>query len=160
MKNLIDNYIDYNLWANKRTAEMLTSIDKSLLDAEVKSSFSSLRKTVHHIWDAELVWMARLKKELVNWPPSAQFVDPAIDDFLKTSEAFYRYVKCQGDNFLNQIAEYKDSRGTQHSNTHAEMIMHCMNHGTYHRGQIVTMLRELGVTTIIGTDLIIYFRSK
>ena len=55
---------------------------------------------------------------------------------------------------------YKDTRGNSHTNTHWEMIMHCMNHSTYHRGQIVTILREGGVTTIPSTDLIAYLREK
>jgi len=39
------------------------------------------------------------------------------------------------------------------------MIMHCMNHSTYHRGQIITLLRELGATEIPGTDMIAYIRE-
>jgi uncharacterized damage-inducible protein DinB len=160
MKELINTYLDYNLWANKRITAVVTSINPSLYDVEVKSSFPSLRKTVHHIWDAELAWLARLKKEVVSWPPSAQFKDPAIDDFLKTSDAFVDYVKSKGDNFLSEISPYKDSKGAQHSNLHSEMIMHCMNHSTYHRGQLVTILRGLGVTEIPSTDLITWYRSR
>jgi uncharacterized damage-inducible protein DinB len=41
-----------------------------------------------------------------------------------------------------------------------EIIMHCMNHSTFHRGQIVTMLRTAGVTNLFSTDLITYYRER
>jgi uncharacterized damage-inducible protein DinB len=153
-------YIDYNQWANSRIAEAITSIeDKTLLDVPIVSSFTSLRKTIHHIWDAELAWMARLQNQVITWPPSAQFKDPAIDTFVATSEQFAYFIKQQNESFFNTITVYKNSKGQQFENKNWEMIMHAMNHSTFHRGQIITMLRQVGITEIKETDLIAFFRK-
>ena len=41
-----------------------------------------------------------------------------------------------------------------------QMLLHVFNHGTYHRGQLVTILRELGVEKIPQTDFIVWSRKK
>lgn len=159
MKQLLHTYVEYNVWANKRIANLIVNINKSLYDKEVKSSFPTLRKTILHIWDAELAWMARLKNEMVKWPPTAQFNNPPIDEFVKTSQQFCEYVKSGNDEFFNTAVSYTDSRGLEHENIRAEMILHCMNHSSYHRGQLITILRELGLSELVSTDLIAYLRE-
>jgi uncharacterized damage-inducible protein DinB len=159
MKKLLTQYTAYNVWANAQFGSLLKGLEPSLLDKEVISSFPSLRKTVHHIWDAELIWTARLKNQSLAWPPSAQFKDPEIDAFVSTSKAFDEYVRLSDDAFLIASCDYKNTKGHAFANTNADIIMHCMNHGTFHRGQLVTMLRTLGITEIPSTDLIAFFRK-
>jgi uncharacterized damage-inducible protein DinB len=159
MKELILQYVKYNLWANKRIADLLGTTEPSLLDKEITSSFPSIRKTVHHIWDAELAWIARLQEKVISWPPSAQFIDPAIDHFLKTSEEFISLVEAKNDAYLKNSTTYKDSRGNTYTNVNYGIIMHCMNHSTFHRGQLITMMREAGITKFPSTDLITYLRE-
>ena len=93
MKTLVQQQTEYNLWTNERIAKLLTSIDSKLLDVDLKSSFPSIRKTVHHIWDAEMIWLSRLEGTKLTWPPTAQFKDPAIDEFLKTSCDLLNFVE-------------------------------------------------------------------
>lgn len=135
-------------------------IDPSLEDKELKSSFPSLRKTVHHIWDAELAWLSRLKKEEVKWPPSAQFNNPSIDQFVNTSKDFLDYLSAKDENYFESSTSYKNIKGESFTTANHWMIMHCMNHSTFHRGQVVTILRELGVTEIPATDLINFIRQQ
>ncbi|MCC6690181.1 MAG: DNA polymerase [Bacteroidia bacterium] len=158
IKKIITRYVQYNLWANKKIADVLLKIDSALLDKELKSSFPSIRKTVHHIWDAELAWMMRLKGESVNWPPSAEFKNPAIDSFVTTSKTFVDYLTSKEENYFDFSTMYKTIKGETYTNTNAGIIMHCVNHGSYHRGQIITMLRELGITDLPATDFIAYQR--
>lgn len=158
-KKLLLQYVTYNHWANHRLASVLLKIDPVLPDKEVKSSFPSLRKTVHHIWDAELAWMSRLKEETVNWPPSAQFIEPSIDQFLGASKNFIEFVASKEDSYFNGSTSYKNIKGNTFSTPNHGIIMHCMNHSTFHRGQLITMLRELGVSELPSTDLIAFLRE-
>lgn len=153
-------FTSYNLWANKRISGLLLPLDDSVLDKEIKSSFPSLRKTVHHIWDAELAWLNRLQGIAFNWPPTAAFTSPAIDSFLRTSAAFDTYVKEKDDAYFAASTSYVDSRGNAHTTANGGIVMHCMNHSTFHRGQIVTMLRGSGITQLVSTDLITYLREN
>ena len=160
MQEIILNYTSYNLWANTKITEVLKNIGTLLLDKEVKSSFPSLRKTTYHIWSAEEVWYKRLHGES---PPSLPEPTNDFSEFAKLfssrSQAFIDLVKRKDENFLTQVCAYKDTKGNPHSNMHWQMIMHCMNHSTYHRGQIITMLREVGEPKVPTTDLIAYFRE-
>lgn len=160
MKEILLHYTNYNLWANTKFTEALKSIGLPLLDQEIKSSFPSLRKTVHHIWAAEAVWYKRLHGES---PPSLPEPTNDFPEFAKLlsscSQSFIDLLKNKDENFLVQVRAYKDTRGNTHSNMHWQMIMHCMNHSTFHRGQLITMLRQVGATTVPTTDLIVYFRE-
>ncbi len=169
MKESLLNFTGYNLWANTRIADLLKN-NSSLLDKEMKSSFSSLRKTLYHIWGAEELWWKRLHGESLSKVPAMDFpgsFDEAITNFLSVSKNFSELVKSKDENYLQTNCNYKDTRGNSYSQPHWQMIMHCMNHSTFHRGQLITMLRELvredsfgGVTTIPATDMIVFFREK
>lgn len=160
MKQVLGTYTAYNLWANTKSTATLNNIDLSLLDKEVKSSFPSLRKTAHHIWSAEEVWHRRLHGEsLTSLPEPGNNFSAFTKQLATRSQSFIDLVNTKDENYFLISNSYKDTRGNSHANLHWEMIMHCMNHSTYHRGQIITLLRELGVTEIPGTDLISYIRE-
>jgi uncharacterized damage-inducible protein DinB len=160
MKTLLTQYTSYNVWANAIFAGLLQEITPALLDKEVLSSFPSLRKTVHHIWDAELIWLSRLKEQTIAWPPTAQFVNAGIQDFVNGSKSFDEFVRFQSEPFLASETTYKNTKGEKFSNPNSGIIMHVMNHSTFHRGQLVTILRHLGAPQIPSTDLITYLRMK
>lgn len=160
MKALLTQYSSYNLWANERMAALLKTLDSKLPDAAVKSSFPSLRKTVHHIWDAELIWLSRLEGKKLSWPPTAQFNNPGITDFLNTSLNFRDFVAGKDENYFQASTFFHDSKGNPYNMNNTGIIMHVMNHSTYHRGQLVTILRELGITELPATDLIKYIRES
>ena len=61
MKNLMLDYVHYNLWVNTRLVEMFKDADDELVSHEVQSSFPSIRHTMIHLWDVETLWLSRLK---------------------------------------------------------------------------------------------------
>jgi uncharacterized damage-inducible protein DinB len=160
MKETITTYTQYNFWANTRLTDVVQKINSSLLDKEIKSSFPSLRKTMHHIWSAEEVWHKRLCGESPAFlPEPGNNFSLFREQLIARSKSFTDLVNTKDENYLRLPNFYKDTRGNSHTNPHWQMIMHCMNHSTYHRGQVVTILRELGVTAIPSTDMIAYFRE-
>lgn len=162
MKHILETYTSYNLWANKRIAEMLSE-NKAAADKEIKSSFPSLKKTLCHIWGAEELWQMRLRGESLLYVPGFDFsgsIEEAIEKTLVVSATFKELVAEKDETYLQTLCTYKDTRGNTHTQPHWQMIIHCMNHSTYHRGQIITMLREAGATKIMATDMIVYFREK
>jgi uncharacterized damage-inducible protein DinB len=60
---------------------------------------------------------------------------------------------------LLTVKNYKDLRGNPHAQPAWQMIMHALNHGTYHRGQVVTMMRVLELEDVPNSDLVRYQRS-
>ena len=161
MQTHLKHLVNYNLWANKKFVEVLVNINYEVLDKEIVSSFSSIRKTVFHIWDAEFIWLKRLQGISLNAFPSSNYTgETAIDKFLECSEEFANTVNEADLDFFEKRCTYKQLSGKEFTNSHTQIIMHCMNHSTFHRGQLITMFRQIGITTLPKTDLIEYFREN
>jgi uncharacterized damage-inducible protein DinB len=161
MSYTLKQHLEYNHWANGKIADFLLKADENIFDAEVKSSFPSLRKTVYHIWDAEILWFQRLNGEsLLKWP-SDNFTgtkEEALKAFVAHSAQFAQFIASKDASYYESIVTYKNTSGIEYKTAVDGIIMHVVNHGCFHRGQIVTMLRTLGFTELSSTDLIIYLR--
>ena len=159
MKEVLTTYTAYNLWANTIILGLLKN-NSYLLDKEVKSSFPSLRKTMHHLFFAEEIWFKRLHGES---PPSLPEPGNDFSAFtnllLSRSQGFIDLTQGKDEKYFQTLCSYKAVNGTPYTNPHWEMIHHCMNHSTYHRGQVITILRDLGLTTLPSTDMISYLRE-
>ena len=163
MKNLLLDYAHYNLWANKKMCGFIGQLDEPLIDKEVVSSFNSIRKTLQHTWNAETIWLKRLRGENSKWPPNEDFKGKFSEMekiFLAQSQMLIDFVKEKNEEQLEMGFNYVDSRGNPYNNRVFEALMHCFNHSTVHRGQLITMLRNVGFTVFTSTDLITFFREK
>ena len=158
----IKDHLDYNLWANRLMAEKIQQVDDELLNREIKSSFPSVTKTVLHLWDTNVIWLSRLRGETSFTRPSASFSGTKYDllaGLISSTEIINSFIDSKGPDFLSQKLSYKNLKGEPWEDYVLDILFHVVNHGTYHRGQLVTMLRELGVTELVNTDLIRYVRT-
>lgn len=157
IKPLIDQLAGYNRWANARFVERLQTESDALLDQPLASSFPTLRDTLLHIRDAENAWMHRLEGITpVPWPAET---DRTIESLLKYSNRLYKIVQAADEEWLLGSVAYQDLRGNRHEQVRWQMLLHCFNHGTQHRGQLITMMRTLGLASIPANDLIVFQRS-
>lgn len=163
MKELLTYYCDYNIWANEKLANFFEDKPEELLTRPIENSFPSIRKTLIHILSAERSWLARLAEQ----PANNKRVE---DDFATTAEAFEALVKGannfaefvhkQSNNFFETPIVYNTWDGSEWEMLPKTMIHHCMNHSTYHRGQLVTLARQLGMREgVPSTDLLYYSRA-
>lgn len=163
MKELLTTFTDYNIWANRRICEMAVRDNGRLLDIPVQHSFPSIRRTLYHIWDAQIIWLSRMQGvSPVEWPSTEYEKQFAGFDlyFIQQSEDFASFVRTRSEAFFHTPCFYRTMRGKECSETHGGIIMHCMNHSTYHRGQVVALLRSLGEDTLQSTDMIEYLRLR
>lgn len=163
MTHTLIQHLAYNLWANERIGHLLMAQDDAQLNLEQKNSFTSISKTLFHIWDAEVVWLTRLKGGTVHDWPSKNFSGSKTDmlhGFIKNSTELLVFVTEKGEAFQQQTLVYKSMKGDQYENTVEEILFHLVNHGTYHRGQIITLLHGAGATQMVSTDLIAWFREQ
>jgi uncharacterized damage-inducible protein DinB len=160
MKEMLLQYVAYNLWANECLGELLGSFPIEVTDREIKSSFPSLRKTAFHIRDAELIWLKRLQGESPSSWPAQENSQDDIRAFTAGSLAFRDFIFGCGENFFTEKKSFRNLAGEPFEQVTTQMIMHCMNHSTFHRGQLVTMIRASGYTgKIPPTDLVYFFRA-
>lgn len=113
------------------------------------------------MWDAETIWLERLNGNSPKIWPSANINNETSPGELLiiSSKDIYEKLSSQSDSYSASIVEYNDMKGIRHNSQVSDIIHHLVNHSTFHRGQIVTMLRELGVTQIPSTDYITFTRE-
>lgn len=163
MKILLTEYAQYNYWANKKICDLLVTVDSSVLEKDIPSSFRTIKDTVYHVWGAESLWRQRIAGDSSNIPPSRNFKGSfaeGIELFNQESLKLIALVENSSEEDFLKVINYKNMAGQDFSSTLFAIIMHCMNHSTFHRGQIITMLRNAGVTDLFSTDMINYFRTK
>ena len=162
MKELLEKYTEYNLWANTKLIGFLKNLDLPLIDKELISSFKTIRLTLYHMWDAEILWYNRLHgKSLSNWPSKGFHgtIDEFYKLFLDQSAKFADYTKSAAEKNLKENFSYQSTEGEKYTNRQNDIILHCMNHSTFHRGQIITMIRNTGFTDLSSTDYITFIRE-
>lgn len=154
-------YITYNAWANNQFADLLEKLPPEVLDAPVRSSFDTLRKTLFHLLDAEILWLERLQGiERSGWPSESMQPEIVFDEMRKSAAAWIAFGNQQRAVDWTKKCAYKNVKGEPFETAVGDIALHCMNHATFHRGQLVTMLRELqAVDTLPKTDYIQYCRE-
>lgn len=161
MKDLLLNYVKYNFWANTKLTDKLKNISPEAWSKEQKSSFKTIRLTLLHIYDAETIWHERLNGTSLSKFPGDGFREPnetAIGVLLEVSKKFIHFMNGQSEETLQSYCSFKSLEGTEYSTMVSDIIHHCMNHSTFHRGQIITMLRNCDVDELPSTDYITYIR--
>jgi uncharacterized damage-inducible protein DinB len=163
MKTLLHQFAAYNLWANGALAGPIQALDSAVQMQPVRSSFPSLHATLLHMWDAESIWWQRMKLQEQVVRPSENFTGDTgvvVKGLLEQSKQWADWVQGAHEHMLEHQFIYRSSKRETFKQPVYQVLLHLLNHSTYHRGQLVTMLRQLGVTTIPGTDFIAWSRSR
>lgn len=155
----LSQYAAYNLWANQKMITWLLSKDSVLLETEVKSSFPTINKTLSHIWVAEHVWMCRVEgieyKNLAS-RHDGQNTKQISEDIVLSSTYYIDKIQTMDINDFDKNINYKLLSGDTGQSSIFNIIHHVMNHSSYHRGQLVTMGRELGISDPPKTDFMAF----
>src|SRR5205085_8926382 len=150
--------IAYNQWANDRMLGDVRGPAATELTRDVVTRFKSSLGTIAHIYRAEWLWLQRWCKQ----SPKRRL---SLDDYrtLDDVERPWRDVRAEQMRFAAEIDEarlaeriaYENSQNERWEYTLARMIQHLVNHSTYHRGQVVTLLRQIG-RAARATDLLVW----
>jgi len=163
MKQILTELSVYNIWANQRLLDTINQLPEEKQKQELQSSFKSLYATVLHMLDAESIWWQRMKLLERIIRPSDDFkgeMKELSNNLLNQNRQWSEWVKDANEHQLQHVFQYQNSKGEQFKQPIYQMLTHTFNHGTYHRGQLVNMLRQLEVQKIPGTDFIEWGRRK
>jgi uncharacterized damage-inducible protein DinB len=158
----LKKHLAYNEWANTKVADVLREVEDQIFFQDNKSSFPSIAKTVLHIWDAQDIWVKRMQGTSQSKWPSASFKgskDDSLNGLIESSSELSTFISSKPKTFFSTSYAYKNMKGEPFESTYEDTLFHVVNHGTYHRGQIISMLREAGMKQLPSTDLIHYLRS-
>jgi len=157
----ITELYEYNRWANRLILGATARLSPGQLARDLGSSLPSVLDTLAHIMGAEWMWLSR-------WKGTSPTRTPEEWD-LSTHEALStRWSAVEGElapfasaltpDRLRASLDYLNTTGVAYSSPLWQLMRHLVNHGSYHRGQVVTMLRQLGVEAV-STDLVLFYRE-
>lgn len=153
----------YTEWANERIIEALRGVTEEQFTRTIVSSFPSLRDTLAHIVMAEWVWLRRWKGESPTAPPAWTEAAPSLQTIVENLRAIEAERRALLDSLtedqLRRDIAYRSMSGDPFTTRLDHQLAHVANHSTYHRGQITTMMRQIGVTPP-STDMIFYIRNR
>lgn len=162
MKELLSQYAAYNLWANKSISDHILNLDEALHWQKVESSFPTLYATILHMWVAETAWWQRVnRQEKISIPVEKEnpTMKDVVDGLIGQSAQWVEWVNSSSEMMLKQEYSFQNSKNELFKQAICETVMHIINHSTYHRGQLVTMMRTLGIKTIPQTDFMVFVRK-
>jgi uncharacterized damage-inducible protein DinB len=179
-KTDIETLYAYNRWANARLFAALGKLSEQQFSAPIQSSFPSIRDTVFHIFFAEWLWLKRWQGASPRSTLADPDASPATWDTLSPGgippakelatlpamRAFADSIEQERSRFLRGLSEaalqarlqFSDMAGTPYAEPLVQLMQHLANHSTYHRGQVTTMLRQLGAEAA-ALDMLYFFRE-
>ena len=152
---------DYDNWGDKKILEAITPLTEDQYKKDLGSSFGGIHGTLVHILSANRVWLSRWTGEATELLKAENFLK--IEIVKKQLDTYHfdvsSFLKSLTEEILNGPLQYTDFKGNTYAQPLFQQMQHKVNHSSYHRGQIVTMLRQLGAA-VVSTDLINYMRQK
>jgi uncharacterized damage-inducible protein DinB len=163
MKELLKQLAAYNIWANQKLLEVILGLPEEKQKQELPSSFKNLYDTILHMLDAESIWWQRMKLNERIIVPSENAngnMKDVVNGLQQQNLLWQDWVNNASDMALEHVFQYYNLKKECFKQPVYQMILHVFNHGTYHRGQLVNMLRQIGIEKIPQTDFIVWTRKK
>lgn len=154
LKALATKSVQYNNWVVHKYIDWLATKSDEQLNQEVISSFPTILKTLHHIWQTQEFWWSQISESNdFDFEKTSSITDKeGIFNAIKNnSQKLADYVETLSEEDLSKNIKI-DNQWFQCDFSRYEYIQHIILHGTYHRGQIVTMGRNAGITDAPMTD--------
>jgi uncharacterized damage-inducible protein DinB len=158
--DVLRTHLAYTAWASRRLIDASAQLTSAELDRDFETSDRSVLGTLVHLFRADRVWLQRVTKHpkpffmgegehslavLQNdWPPVLQQWQDWGDGLTAAS--------------VQDMLTYQDLKGRSWSQPLWQVVLHVVNHGTHHRGQVSGFLRSLGRTPP-PLDLSFYYRE-
>lgn len=153
---------DFDSWATRRVLDACRSLSDEQFTRDLGSSFRSVRDTLFHICGAQWIWLERWHGRAPSTIPSAADY-PSLESIRRRWTEIERdlldYVASLTADDLQRVIHYKTMAGMSSFQPLWQCLLHVANHSTYHRGQITTILRQLGAKPV-DTDLITFYRER
>jgi uncharacterized damage-inducible protein DinB len=154
---------EFNAWADHRSLDACAALADAQFVQDLGSSFPSIRDTLVHLMLVEWVWLERWHNRAPDKYPAAASEFPNLASvrvrWAEIERALLGYVSALQEDDLQRVVHHRTMAGVPQAQPLWQMLQHLANHGSYHRGQVATMLRQLKAKPA-DTDLIIFYRER
>ncbi|ALP35996.1 damage-inducible protein DinB [Paenibacillus sp. IHB B 3084] len=162
-------FYDFNVWANEQIFKRLKELPKDAYRQEVQSVFSSLSNVLAHVYLSDLGWIEVFSGKSMNHALTLaeQLKEQTESKGLEEMETMFFELSERFKSFLNQKGNIDKPLVIENPSADlmktrvSEIVPHIVNHGTYHRGNISAMLRQMGYASV-STDygLFLYLKTR
>ncbi|MFU7592127.1 DinB family protein [Priestia sp. RMT2NF4] len=167
MNNFTLNFFDFHVWANEQIFKRLKELPEDTYHQKVGSVFSSISSVLSHVYLSDLGWLEVFCGESMNYAlklaeqQKEQTEGKNLEEmrimFHELAERYKEFLN-QEENLNKSIIIENPAGGTMETRVN-DLLPHISNHGTYHRGNITAMLRQMGYASI-PTDYGLYLFLK
>jgi uncharacterized damage-inducible protein DinB len=158
----LQTLLSYHYWARDRVLDAVELLPAEQYTQDMGNSFRSIRDTLVHTYSAEWIWYTRWQGHSPTGmlAPETYADAPSLRASWREHEqkmrAYFGGLDTAG---ISQVIEYKSLAGLASASVLWHMLQHVVNHATYHRGQVTTMLRQLQAAAPKSMDLIAFYRE-
>jgi uncharacterized damage-inducible protein DinB len=154
--------LDYTVWANHRVMRAAATLSVDDFKRDLRSSFGGVRGTLCHVLGVEWIWLERWKgvspAQVIDEGEFADIVE-LRDRWTVIEQHRESWFKALRPDALAAPLKYRTVAGADYEQPLWQLVQHVANHSSYHRGQVVLMLRQLGAKTV-STDLVLWDRDR
>jgi uncharacterized damage-inducible protein DinB len=148
----------YLHWANESILRSAAALDPDDYARDLGVSFRSVHGTLAHMLGAEWLWHERWRGRSPTAVPGYDGWQTAVD--LESAWAPVRrdqldFLSALGPDDLSRVLSYRNFAGQPKAYSLGDVLLHVVNHATYHRGQVTSLVRQLGATPP-STDLVVF----
>lgn len=165
MKNYPVEMFHYHAWANQTILGRIKELPSSVLSQEVNSSYPTIAHALNHIYVVDKMWYLvltgmNMREALQECMRNADILDSAggyADRFAQLSEQYREWFRSQPD--LEQSILLDNPFAGVRQTSYSEIVLHVANHGSYHRGNVSTMLRQLGHASTMNDYALFWYQE-
>ncbi len=165
--DLLVTHFDYTLWATSALLKAAADLTPEELERDLKASYISLLGTLRHIYFADRIWLARFEAYDAGTTARLTLADasetPTLEELTRVwpgvIEGFKQRIRDYGDQGVLEAFSFTNLAGKHFTMPRYQAMLHVVNHGTLHRGQVMMMIRQMGHVPP-STDLLYYYASR
>lgn len=157
---------NYHSWANQTILGRIKELPSSVLSQEVNASFPTIAHALSHIYAVDKMWYMVLtgtdmREALQACIPLNESILHSVDEyaniFTQLAEQYREWFRSQAD--LEQSILLDNPFAGIRQTRLSEIVLHLVNHGTYHRGNVSTMLRQLGHASTMNDYSLFWYQE-
>jgi len=159
--DVLREHLRYTAWASHRLVHAVEYLPADHLTRDFHTSERSILGTLVHVFAADRIWFSRIKSETgVSFVSEDDYNLHVLQiDWPLIYDKWMEWAGALTDSDVREQISYHDLKGNPYVTPVWEIVLHVVNHGTHHRGQVSGFLRALGHTPP-QLDLIRYYRER
>lgn len=141
----LKDHWQFHQWRVSEITAWISALNPEILTEKNEGTFGSLDLLVRHLYFAEWVWYRRLKGD--SGPFQVDELIPMLEICVKWREISALWAE-EVDTAHERTMTYRNLSGDFFSSHISEVMMHLVDHASYHTGQLMTTARMRGITPI------------